>query len=141
METGIDEGDLRLALRAMKELGADTSVLKDAGQQSAEILLRRSKPLIPVKTGALKSAARTKRVAVGGAVEVPTKQIPYANPIHWGWLVVGAKTQGKLKPGTYRGIKPQPFFSEALGYTRKEIFETYNRLMQEYINKLPGANK
>jgi hypothetical protein len=141
VETGIDEGDLRLALKAMKELGADQSVLKDAGQKSAEILLTRARPLIPVKTGALRNAAQTKRVDVGGAVEVKSKQIPYANPIHWGWLVVGSKTRGNLKPGTYRGIKPQPFFSEALGYTRKEIFETYERLMQEYINKLPGAKR
>jgi len=141
VETGIDEGDLRLALKAMKELGADQSVLKDAGEQAAQILLNRARPLIPVKTGALRSAAQTKRVATGGAVEVKSKQIPYANPIHWGWLVVGAKTRGNLKPGTYRGIKPQPFFSEALGYTRKEIFETYDRLMQEYINKLTGSKQ
>ena len=139
METGIDAGDLRLALKAMKELGADTSVIKDAGQKAAEILLRRSIPLIPVKTGALQNAAQTKRLEFGGAVTVRRKQIPYANPIHWGWLVVGAKTRGNLKPGTYRGIKPQPFFSEALGYTREEIFKTYNRLMREYINKLPGS--
>jgi hypothetical protein len=139
VETGIDEGDLRLALRAMKELGADQSVIKDAGEKSAQILLDRARPLIPVKTGALRNAAKTKRVALGGAVTVTKKQIPYANPIHWGWLVVGSKTKGKLKPGTYRGIKPQPFFSEALGYTRDEIFKTYDRLMREYIDKLPGA--
>jgi hypothetical protein len=123
----------------MKELGADQSVIKDAGEKSAQILLDRARPLIPVKTGALRNAAKTKRVALGGAVTVTKKQIPYANPIHWGWLVVGSKTKGKLKPGTYRGIKPQPFFSEALGYTRDEIFKTYDRLMREYIDKLPGA--
>lgn len=139
METGIDAGDLRLALKAMKELGADTSVIKDAGQKAAEILLRRSIPLIPVKTGALRNAAQTKRLEFGGAVTVRRKQIPYANPIHWGWLVVGNKTRGNLKPGTYRGIKPQPFFSEALGYTSKEIFATYDRMMRDYINKLSGA--
>lgn len=131
METGIDAGDLRLALRAMKELGADTSVIKDAGQQASEILLNRSRPLIPVKTGTLRDAARTKRLTVGGAVEVP-KRVPYANPIHWGWIY-------DKQRGVYRGIKPQPFFTEALGYSRDEIFATYNRLMQQHINNLPGA--
>lgn len=132
METGIDAGDLRLTLKAMKELGADTSVIKDAGQQASKILLDKARPLIPVKTGALRDAARTKRLTVGGAVEVSGKRIPYANPTHWGWIY----DQNRQ---VYRGIKPNPFFTEALGYTRDEIFKTYNRLMQEYINKLPGS--
>jgi len=139
VETGIDPGDLRLALKAMRELGADDSVIKDAGQQAAQILLNRALPLIPVKTGALQGAAKTKRLAVGGAVEVSGRTIPYANPIHWGWLYVGSRTRSKLKVGSYRGIKPQPFFSEALGYTSEQIFKTYDRLMQDYINRLPGS--
>lgn len=132
METGIDKGDLRLALKAMKELGADQSVIKDAGQAAAQILLNRALPLIPVKTGALRDSAKTKRLTVGGAVEVSGKKIPYANPTHWGWIYDKNRK-------VYRGIKPNPFFTEALGYTRDEIFETYNRLMQSYINKLPGS--
>lgn len=139
METGIDSGDLRLAIKAMQELGADTSVIKDAGQASAEILLNRALPLIPVKTGALKSNAKTRRLTVGGGVQVSGARVPYANPIHWGWLYVSPKHKGTLKSGTYRGIKPQPFFSEALGYTKEQIFKTYETLMQNYINRLPGA--
>lgn len=134
METGIDEGDLRLALRAMKELGADQSVIKDAGQKAAEILLQRSIPLIPVKTGLLRNSAETGRNAVGGSVRVRGTKVPYANPIHWGWIY-------DKKRLVYRGIKPQPFFTEALGYSRDEIFATYNRLMQQHIDNLPGANK
>ena len=142
METGIDPRDVRLAVKAMEELGADRSVIRDAGQRAAEILLQRSLPLIPVKTGALKSNAKTGRLLIGGSVRVLGSTIPYGNPIHWGWAVVGAKTRSKvLKVGTYKGIKPQPFFSEALGYTKDEIFKTYDGLMQDYINKLPGANK
>jgi hypothetical protein len=139
VETGIDKGDLRLALKAMRELGADTSVIKDAGYQAGLILVDRARPLIPVKTGALRSAARPLRLLNGGGAEVSGTRVPYANPIHWGWLVVGSQTKSNLKPGTYRGIKPQPFFSEALGYTKEEIFKTYERLMQDYINKLPGS--
>ena len=139
METGIDAGDLRLAVKAMKELGADQSVIKDAGYQAGLILLNRARPLIPVNTGALKSAAVARRITNGGGVQVSGRVIPYANPIHWGWLVVGNNSRGKLKPGTYRGIKPQPFFSEALGYTKEEIFKTYDRLMQDYIDKLTGS--
>jgi len=134
VETGIDEGDLRLALRAMKELGADMSVIKDAGQQAAQILLNRSIPLIPVKTGLLRDSAETGRLNVGGSVRVRGTIVPYANPIHWGWIY-------DKKRFIYRGIKPQPFFTEALGYSREEIFATYNRLMQQNINNLPGAKR
>ena len=139
METGIDPGDLRLAQKAMRELGADTSVIKDAGYQAGLILVARALPLVPVKTGRLKANVVPLRLVFGGGAEVAGRKVPYANPIHWGWAVVSYKHKGTLKPGTYRGIKPQPFFSEALGYTKEEIFKTYDRLMQEYIDKLPGS--
>jgi hypothetical protein len=139
VETGIDPGDLRLAVKAMQELGADTSVIKDAGYESGVILLARALPLIPVKTGALKANARPLRLLYGGGAQVAGSKVPYANPIHWGWAVVGPRHKGKLKTGTYRGIPPQPFFSEALGYTKDEILKNYERLMQAYINKLPGS--
>lgn len=139
METGIDPGDLRLAQKAMRELGADTSVIKDAGYQAGLILVARALPLVPVKTGRLKANVVPLRLVFGGGAEVAGRKVPYANPIHWGWAVVSYKHKGTLKPGTYRGIKPQPFFSEALGYTKEEIFKTYDRLMQDYIDKLPGS--
>jgi hypothetical protein len=139
VETGIDPGDLRLAIKAMKELGADTSVIREAGYESGVILLARALPLIPVKTGRLKANAKPLRLLYGGGAQVAGNIVPYANPIHWGWAVVSAKHKGKLRPGTYRGIPPQPFFSEALGYTKEEIFKNYERLMQDYINKLPGS--
>jgi hypothetical protein len=139
VETGIDPGDLRLAQKAMRELGADTSVIKDAGYQAGLILVARALPLVPVDTGRLKANVVPLRLVFGGGAEVAGRKVPYANPIHWGWAVVSYKHKGTLKPGTYRGIKPQPFFSEALGYTKEEIFKTYDRLMQDYIDKLPGS--
>ena len=139
METGIDPGDMRLAIKAMRELGADTSVIKDAGYQAGLLLVARALPLVPVKTGRLKANVVPMRLLYGGGAQVAGSKVPYANPIHWGWAVVGPKHKGKRKVGTYVGIKPQPFFSEALGYTKEEILKTYDRLMQEYIDKLPGA--
>ena len=140
MEAGIDKGDLRIAVKAMQELGADKSVIKEAGKQAAEILVRKAKPLIPVKTGRLKANAEAVGSLYGGSARVLFSKVPYANPIHWGWAVVSYRHKGKLRPGTYRGIPPQPFFSEALGYTEEEIFGNYDRLMQDYINNL-GAKK
>ncbi len=141
METGIDVENLSLTVKAMKELGADRKVLTEPGYQAGLILIRQAKSLVPVKTGALSASMRPRRIQRGGSVQAGGRQAPYANPIHWGWKVVSTAHRGVLKPGTFRGIKPQPFFSEALGYTKQEILNNYERLMQETIDNLPGANK
>lgn len=139
METGIDRGDLNLALKAMAELGADQSVIKEAGYQASLVMLQRALPLIPVRTGLMKSNAKPRRLLKGGGTIISGIRVPYANPIHWGWAVVSYRHKGVRKPGTYVGIPPNPFFSDALGYSKEEIFKTYDRLMQDYINRLPGA--
>ena len=142
MEAGIKVEGLALTTKAMKELGASREVITNPGYRAAEILIRAALPLVPVKTGALKSSVRPRRIQKGASVQAGNRTaVPYANPIHWGWAVVSHRHKGKLKPGTYRGIPPQPFFSEALGYTQEEILNTYEKLMREAIEKLPGATK
>jgi hypothetical protein len=137
--TGVSVEGLGLTIKAMKELGASKEVLTEPGYQASIILIRAARPLIPVKTGALASTVRPRRTQYGASVQAGGKRVPYANPIHWGWLVVSSAHRGTLKPGTYRGIKPQPFFSEALGYTQEEILANYEKLMRQTIDNLPGA--
>ena len=141
METGISKRDLAMVVKGMTELGADTSVIKQAGMEAAQLLVLKALPLVPVKTGRLKGAVEAVGYKYGGAARVLFRKVPYANPIHWGWAVVSTRHKGVLKPGTYRGIPPQPFFSEALGYTEDEINRNYERLLQEYIDKLPGVKR
>lgn len=137
--TGVSVEGLGLTIKAMKELGASKEVLTEPGYQASMILIAAARPLIPVKTGALASTVRPRRTQYGASVQAGGKRVPYANPIHWGWLVVSSSHRGTLKPGTYRGIKPQPFFSEALGYTQDEILANYEKLMRQTIDNLPGA--
>lgn len=141
METGISVQNLGLTIKAMKQLGADQKSLQEPGYLAAEVLIRESRSLVPVKTGALSASMRPRRIQRGGSVQAGGRRVPYANPIHWGWLVVSTAHRGTLKPGTYRGIKPQPFFSEALGYRKQEILDTYEKAMRNLIDNLPGANK
>ncbi len=141
METGIKVENLTTTIKAMKELGASREVLTEPGYQAALILIRQAKSLVPVKTGALSASMRPRRIQSGGSVQAGGKRVPYANPIHWGWKVVSTAHRGKLKPGTFRGIRPQPFFSEALGYSQQEILDNYERLMRQTIDNLPGATK
>jgi hypothetical protein len=141
VESGIKVENLALTVKAMKELGADRSALVGPGFKAATLLVRKSRPLVPFKTGNLETTLRPRKVTNGGSVSAGGAKAPYAGPIHWGWLVVGSSHKGKLKPGTYRGIKPQPFFSEALGYNRQEILDLYENAMKDLINNLPGATK
>jgi hypothetical protein len=141
VETGIQVQNLSLTLKALKELGADNKSLQEPGFLAAELLVRKSRSLVPVKTGALSTSMRPRRIQRGGSVQAGGRKVPYANPIHWGWLVVSSTHKGTLKPGTYRGIKPQPFFSEALGYNKQAILDTYKNAMQKLIDNLPGASK
>jgi hypothetical protein len=141
VETGISVENLSLTIKAMKELGASREVITEPGYQAGLILIRRAKSLVPVKTGALSASMRPRRIQSGGSVQAGSKRVPYANPIHWGWKVVSTSHRGTLKPGTFRGIRPQPFFSEALGYTKQEILNNYERLMRQTIDNLPGAKK
>lgn len=136
---GLSVEGLGVTIKAMKELGASRQVLTEPGYQASMILIAAARPLIPVKTGTLASTVRPRRTQYGASVQAGGKMAPYANPIHWGWKVVSSSHRGTLRPGTYRGIKPQPFFSEALGYTQEEILRNYERLMRETIDKLPGA--
>ena len=98
METGVEVKDLGLTIKALKELGADNKSLQEPGYKAAEILIQRSRPLIPVKTGKLQGSAKPRKIARGGSVMVAGSQIPYANPIHWGWLVVSTAHRGTLEP-------------------------------------------
>ena len=141
METGIGVENLAITVKAMKELGATRAVLTEPGYQAALILIRSAKSLVPVNTGALSSSMAPRRIERGGSVKAGGKAVPYANPIHWGWKVVSSSHRGTLKVGQYRGIKPQPFFSQALGYTKQEILDNYERLMRQTIDNLPGAKK
>lgn len=125
--------------KSLKAVGADKTEIADANYDAAQTLIRAALPRVPVLSGRLKSSlrpARTQASAVARAGNNGT--LGYAAPIHWGWARVGASHKGVLTPngvGAYRNIEPQPFFSEALGYTYEEILANYNRNMQNLVNK------
>jgi hypothetical protein len=126
---------LGLLQKQLKALEADKADLVEANLNAAETLIKAARPLVPVRTGALLNSLKaSKAQGYAQANAGSPKRVPYANPIHWGWSVVSAK-QPNLKPGTYRNIKPQPFFAKALGYTYQELIANYERDLQKMIDK------
>jgi hypothetical protein len=121
--------------KQLKALEADKQDLMDANLEAAETLLTASKPLVPVRSGALAATLKASKSQRFAQAVAGTNKVPYANPIHWGWSIVGSNHRGTLKPGTFRNIKPEPFFAKALGYTKDKIMVDYENAMQKLIDK------
>ena len=138
----IDVGGLKELNRDLKSLEVDRKEIIQANVDAAETLIKAARPLVPTLSGKLRSSlkpAKTQNYAE--ALAGSPSRIPYANPIHWGWSIVGPRHKGTLAPGTIRNIEPQPFFSTALGYTKEEIIANYERDMQALINRYGLGDK
>lgn len=124
-QSGIKVTNLREINKALKAVGAPNEAIKKAGKESGELVASEARGLVPVRTGALRNSirvgatARGKITVLAGNNRKSKSGVPYANPIHWGWFK--------------RNIKPQPFFVEALGYTRAEVYENYFSQMEKLI--------
>lgn len=143
MPASIRVEGLRETVKSLEALGADRKSIGDAGFESAKILIQTALPLVPVRTGRLRGTLKPGRDGRTGAgiARAGSSAVPYANPIHWGWAIVGVKHKGKLASGgprRFRNIKPNPFYSIALGYTYQEIIDNYNKLMQAMVDKHLG---
>jgi len=129
-------GQLR---RSLKAVGADKTEIAEANFQAAQTLIRAALPRVPVLSGRLKSSLKAGRAQGQAEARAGNNgRLGYAAPIHWGWARVGASHRGVLTPngvGAFRNIEPQPFFSEALGYTYQEILANYEKHMQGLVNK------
>jgi HK97 gp10 family phage protein len=119
-ETGIKVIGLKELNRALTQIGVPRSEMNAAAKQSAESVLIEAKALVPVRTGKLRNSIKLTATTKGISIRAGNEgKVPYANPIHWGWF--------------RRHIKPQPFLTKALGYTRQEIFDNYYKQMDTLI--------
>lgn len=119
---------LRETQKALSVLGADKSDFQEANLQAAATLIKEAQPLVPVRSGKLAKTLKAGKTTGYAIARAGLASVPYANPIHWGW-------SKSAKTGQRKNIKPQPFFSRALGYTYKEIMANYDQQMQRIINK------
>lgn len=132
-DAGIKVTNLKEINRALKNVGVPAGAIKQAGNRAARLVVNEARSLVPVRTGKLRDSirpsatARGKITIVAGNNRTGKTGVPYANPIHWGW----AK----------RRIAPNPFFVNALGYTRQEIYETYFKELEALITEQYRAAK
>ena len=121
-QPGIQVEGLSAAIKQVRQYENVDKELKEAGEEAAKILISAALPLVPVRSGLLKTTLRPSKIVRGAQAKAGNAKARYAGPIHWGW----AK----------RGIKPQPFFSTALGYTKDEIIANYKRSLEKLINRI-----
>ena len=124
---GIKVEGLREIQRSIIRLGVPREEMKAAAEASAQVVLNEARSLVPVRSGKLLNSIRLTRGRFGfpqvtaGNNRSGKSGIPYANPIHWGWFK--------------RNIKPQPFFSKAIGITRGEVLRRYEHELEAKIAK------
>ena len=124
-QTGIKVKNLKDITKALKAIGVPNDSVKQAGKDSDEAVINEARSLVPVRSGKLRDSIRLAANARGrvsiqaGNNRTSKSGVPYANPIHWGWF--------------RRGIKPNPFFSKALGLTRDEVYRNYFTQMEKLI--------
>jgi hypothetical protein len=119
---------LRDIQKSLTALGAEKAEFTDNNLEAAQTLIKSATPLVPRKSGKLASTLKAGKTANYAVARAGLGSVPYANPIHWGWTY-------DAKRFIYRNIKPQPFFTRALGYSYEEIIANYDKNLQKLIDK------
>jgi HK97 gp10 family phage protein len=128
--SGIKVKGLKSSIKALQAIGVDAAEIKAAGNEAGEIVAREARNLVPVRSGNLRNSIRVSKALNRVSISAGNNgKVPYANPIHWGWFK--------------RNIKPQPFFTKALGITRDEVYQNYYRNVIKLIetNSTKGTDE
>jgi len=112
--------------KTLKQAGEDLGDLKDVHQAVGNMIVSVARGLAPSRTGALAGSIRAGRLAGGVTVRAGSGSIPYAGPIHWGWPA--------------RGIKAQPFLSDAATTTESQWVELYQAEVEKILDRVEGQS-
>ena len=117
----------------LKALGADKTEFISLNVEAAETLADAFRPDIPQYSGtfgagdttrylykspgALAKSLKISKAQAGAQVTLGNARVPYANPIHWGWI--------EDKNFVEKNIKPNPFIMRALRRKYASIIARY----------------
>ena len=112
--------------RDLRKLSTDALDLNkeeflETNKRVAEIIIGESKKYVPVLTGALAQSVRNASTKKSAKVRAGNVGVPYAGPIHFGW--------------PSRGIRPNPFFYDAIDNRRDEVRDRYVDLVDKLTTK------
>ena len=119
---------LRAAIKQLESLGADKAELVSINLQAAETLIAAARPEVPVRSEKLLSTLRASKTKGYAQVSMGNAQVPYANPIHWGWFY-------DKEWFIQKNIKPNRFLYRALDRVQTKIMADYEDALQELFNK------
>jgi hypothetical protein len=127
--SGIKVKGYKASIKSLQAIGVPNAEIKAAGSAAGELVAAEARSLVPVRSGALRQSIRVSKAL--GKVEIKAgneNRIPYANPIHWGWIYDKDNFVRK-------NIKPSPFFSASLKKKREEVYKKYYAEMDRLIAK------
>jgi HK97 gp10 family phage protein len=129
---GLDE-----TIKALQEIGTPTRAIAAAGVESARIVAAEAKTLVPTRTGRLAASIKPSRTKHGSRIVAGGPGALYGLPVHWGWFRDRKTPRAVASPKGYidRNIKPNPFLSRALGYTKQQVIDTYRKNMNKLIEQ------
>jgi len=93
--------------------------LRAIAKQAAMEVATTARTLVPERSGDLKRSIRAGATARSGTVKAGKRTVPYAGPIHFGWL--------------RRHIRPQPFMYRALDRRRDEVARAFAEQVEQLI--------
>lgn len=128
------EGARRLR-RTLRQAGDDLTELKGTHARVARMVARAAKPPRRPGSGRLAATGRSSGTKTAAIVRAGTKRVPYAAPIHWGWL------RPNSNHPTARGgpIMPNPWLAKAAKYTEAQWVGIYTRFVEQTLDKVKGA--
>lgn len=109
----------------MRRAGADMRDLTAVNREVADIVAGAGKGSTPYRTGRLAGTVRPGATQTMALARAGGARTPYANPIHWGWY--------------RRGIKPQPWLSQAAQSTEPIWFARFEAGISRLLDKIKGV--
>lgn len=129
--------------KQIKALGGSTKDMAGANFRAAEMVRIEALPMVPVyrgnqgenkqffqykSGGSLRASLRSSKSSKYAEVVAGNARVPYANPIHWGWIY---DKDWFVK----KNIRPNLFIYRALGNKYQAIMANYEDELQKIIDK------
>lgn len=113
-------------LRAsLRRAGDDLEDMKATHATIGQLVAQAAQARVPRRTGRLAATIRPSGTKTQAIVRAGFQSVPYAGPIHWGWPA--------------RGIRAQPYLTDAAKDTEPAWLEIYTRDVQGICDDVEGA--